>query len=1278
MYHFRQQPREEPRRGVILVVVLALLTLFAVVGLSFVFYAKSSGTASLYFRESGSPGRPDVPADQLASFFLGQFLYDTADDSWGVTSALRGHSLARLVYGYNDQGTNATPFCGTGRLHAPGPLAGTDDYALINYTYFSGDSFVRDPERLGWRKTLTDARGLYTGGLNVPYTYPDLNNLFLAAVKADGTVLMPSYHRPWLFNAGRPFNDPGNPNWTNQAGKYLLLRPRPADMGPGFPYPADASGDVKNLIGGPSGNDSVWMDLGFPVLRTASGRKFKPLFAALVVDLDGRVNLNVHGNVRGRDGQGRPVHASNQGWGAWEVNLGRVLPRQANGADEWPNLLLGSAAAGQVGRYGPDRSPGAAGTLSPFAQLFHSYAQIDFDGCQVRNGILIPTLNPFLLPTGARPLGAFPTFPSGYGNGSGIVPGGERWNHPSLYNFDAPQGDDRPFAAADLADLLLYGSGGGTLLGLCPQNFADPRTRGLVTTHSGDFDSPGAAPWLYDPGQSGYAIVPGALDQAPAGPPLPFPPLALRNSPVPPNSDFGAPGLPASSPGVGWRSLVAALGRVDLNRPLTPYPLPAPQTLPTYNQRFDTPALADQFQQAQRERQQLADDVYNRLLRLAGVPRSAAIPAQPTAAELAVRRWLAQLAVNIVDFIDEDDISTPFNFYTVGDTHFAPGFDPGALQRTGTPPAPDPTLPRYWVFGTELPHVVLNEALVEYQDQAATKTAPALTTVRTWVELYNPLPVRAGSSLQPQDGFPVSFQMAAEPTAVTGQKQAYAPFQVVLATGLANRPNNDNVQGAPATVRTATTDADFGAAVSQVNGQPQPAPGGLPAGDFFLLGAPGGDAHNTIAATPRGTVPAKTPLLTTATMQYQRTFPPSQPEELAAGLTVLLRRLANPHLPFDSRPSVPDAVGEPQPNPWYNPYLTIDYLAGVPLRNAATTGYASRGKRQPYAAAAAQQADQVSARKRQVTQHTFGLPNNPLPPSGRFDWLVHLDRELLSPVELLHVSGCQPHQLTQRFIQGGPPQAEQKFGHLAPWFDQTRRLYRFLEFAQARARDGYGRTPGGRVSGRINLNTIWDPETFLALCDPQSANGPNFTAANVLAIYNNLLALRTPGLVGGGGPGPSDRPFLSLATGSSLPDGQGNSDPQHPGRGSGINDTLLRAADPNADNLPGSGSAVARLFQLPNEEHPYRQHELLAKIYNQVTIRSNVFAVWLTVGFFEVTDDTTQPVKLGAEVGQSQGQNVRHRMFALVDRTAISHDPRPQPAFDPRRDPAVLHWRILE
>src|SRR5262249_51490530 len=149
---------------------------------------------------------------------------------------------------------------------------------------------------------------------------------------------------------------------------------------------------------------------------------------------------------------------------------------------------------------------------------------------------------------------------------------------------------------------------------------------------------------------------------------------------------------------------------------------------------------------------------------------------------------------------------------------------------------------------------------------------------------------------------------------------------------------------------------------------------------------------------------------------YQHVFDPAQPEEKSTGLTVLLRRLANPHLPFDDRASIKDNLGDIQANPWYNPYVTVDVMEQVPLRDSTTrVRYASRGKRQPYASRPDQLADQVSARTRQRTQHTFGEPNNPGPASGSNDWLVHLDRELISPAEVLHVSACQPYQLTRRF-----------------------------------------------------------------------------------------------------------------------------------------------------------------------------------------------------------------------------------------------------------------------
>ena len=66
-------------------------------------------------------------------------------------------------------------------------------------------------------------------------------------------------------------------------------------------HPINGPWDVDN--DGDGVPDSVWVDLGIPVRATADGRLYKPLFAILCVDLDGRLNLNAHGMLAQADRQ---------------------------------------------------------------------------------------------------------------------------------------------------------------------------------------------------------------------------------------------------------------------------------------------------------------------------------------------------------------------------------------------------------------------------------------------------------------------------------------------------------------------------------------------------------------------------------------------------------------------------------------------------------------------------------------------------------------------------------------------------------------------------------------------------------------------------------------------------------------------------------------------------------------------------------------------------------------------------------------------------------------
>jgi hypothetical protein len=554
-------------------------------------------------------------------------------------------------------------------------------------------------------------------------------------------------------------------------------------------------------------------------------------------------------------------------------------------------------------------------------------------------------------------------------------------------------------------------------------------------------------------------------------------------------------------------------------------------------------------------------------------------------------------------------------------------------------------------------------------------------------------------------------------TSVVGKPGQYAPYQIVLSNGLLNRPLNDNVLGAPAVVRSATnppatnpTATEFASAKTVAGNN---ASTNVPAQGFFLLGPPtpaGADFRDPFV--PASTIPGTTPVIRAPGLAYKLNIPVGGTgTEAVTGLTVLLRRLANPHIPYDPNPTV---AGSGAPNVWYNPYVTVDYLDSVRIWDgksvAAGGSYISRGKKQPYASrtvlgtagdpktvtADSPVADQTTADAGTNVQHTFGQRNVPGPLNNNtYDWLVHLDRQLISPVELLHVSGFQPHQLTQQFMlkdidaTGRGANAPLLFAHRAPWLDERFRLYRLFELLQTHEFATGNSTTNGRVAGKININSIWDVETLQAVCDVNTSNYVSLPT-DVQAMFTLMLSQRSPGVNGIICPGPTDsrditvpnpaggtpvlmkanRPFLSMATGYTAA-----GDTQFPG-GRGINDTLLRSG------TTGGGSTFPRLFQKSTDNgavHPYQQYQLLTKIYNRLTTRSNVFAVWVTVGFFEVTNPNASPPTLGAEIGRAEGRQVRHRMFAIVDRSRLTKAVAPPGRFNARGNTNLVpHFSVID
>jgi hypothetical protein len=81
-------------------------------------------------------------------------------------------------------------------------------------------------------------------------------------------------------------------------------------------------------------------------------------------------------------------------------------------------------------------------------------------------------------------------------------------------------------------------------------------------------------------------------------------------------------------------------------------------------------------------------------------------------------------------------------------------------------------------------------------------------------------------------------------------------------------------------------------------------------------------------------------------------------------------------------------------------------------------------------------------------------------------------------------------------------------------------------------------------------------------------------------------------------------------------------------------------------------------------QSPYFRTEWLQSVMNLTTVLSHQFAVWITIGFFEVKRRgnpalaaSNPPLAfdlLGREIGSPEGHRVRHRAFFVLDRTRAS------------------------
>lgn len=210
--------------------------------------------------------------------------------------------------------------------------------------------------------------------------------------------------------------------------------------------------------------------------------------------------------------------------------------------------------------------------------------------------------------------------------------------------------------------------------------------------------------------------------------------------------------------------------------------------------------------------------------------------------------------------------------------------------------------------------------------------------------------------------------------------------------------------------------------------------------------------------------------------------------------------------------------------------------------------------------------------------------------------------------------------------------------------------------------------------GRINLNTIKSPAVYRALMSGVSQSGEVNGA-----FFDEFIASRRGYAAGMPGPEALSPLFnntqpsqlagafrsASVSDVASLPETRAIT---AAGEALPLGKTIMRPGgvlwDSSAGALgfsneplfsrPLAGGGGTALDEFVPRSAPHQQLPI-TRLSNLATDQSNVFAVWITVGLFEV-DATTMSV--GNEVGADTGESRRYRSFHIIDRSVpVMYEP---------------------